>query len=268
MAALLVLLSPVCLSVAAPRLAPLPAPVPVPTLTPLPDPAPDARSTLDGPADPLPVVVRDLPNPASRLAVVDYDAASLLEPQDAADMFLHAWKGLAGSVPAEAVDAVLGVAGGLSLSTPEEFSPDLGSPEFAAAIDAVLPALAVNPRNADRLNNAAVALFALDLGNGTGPVLTELHGVPLVESFDHLQNAATRLLAEADRAFPPSRAVLLNLGFFTSLRRSPVDDGARPDALRDPSAIFAQAILQVERHLAIDPGDRTARLLLGSLQVR
>jgi tetratricopeptide (TPR) repeat protein len=117
-----------------------------------------------------------------------------------------------------------------------------------------MEALTADPRNADRLNNLAVALFALGTANQVGTPLTHLYEAELA-SPTTLQNHAVELLAVVNRSFAANRTVRLNLAYFVSVVPSPT--GGIPAAI--PSA---------ERALADNPSDHTARLLLGSLQAR
>jgi hypothetical protein len=54
----------------------------------------EVQSPLNDLVDPLPLVVRDLPDEASRRAIREFDSATLLDPTDAEAMFRHAWDGL------------------------------------------------------------------------------------------------------------------------------------------------------------------------------
>ncbi len=252
LAAVLVVAAPFALAAAAPRFAVLPVAVAAASVPPLPEPGPDATATLNGLIDPVPLVVADLPDEASRLAAADWAAASLREPADVAAMLDHAWQGLVVD-PAEG-DALLDYANYLLFGggyvVPEQAV--LGEPSDEAM--AAMATVTGDPRNADRLSNLAVALFALGTTNEHGPPLTTLYEAELA-SPAILQHHAVELLAAVDRAFPPTRAVRLNLAFFVSVIPSPT--GGVPSAI--PVA---------ERALAANPDDRTARLLLGSLQAR
>lgn len=74
------LLVPAALAAAVPALAPIPGPLPAKTASPLPDreaPLPGFQHLLD----PLPLVVRDLPDEASGRVVAAYDRSTLFQPQ-------------------------------------------------------------------------------------------------------------------------------------------------------------------------------------------
>jgi tetratricopeptide (TPR) repeat protein/Zn-dependent protease len=125
-----------------------------------------------------------------------------------------------------------------------------------------IPLLTHDPRNAERLSNAAVALFAFEV--------SWLHGVderaPAGQSPSagsaRFHHAAVHLLSEADRAFPENRAVLLNLAFLSSLRSQWSNEKATQ------ALSLSEAVGPASRWLAGHPDDVTARFLLGSLVAR
>jgi tetratricopeptide (TPR) repeat protein len=243
------LLAPVGFAIAAPQLVRLPEPRPSWSVPAVPPPSADARPSLDGLVDPLPLVMRDLPDEASQRAIRDYDAATLLEPQGAADMFLNAWNAL---VYAPEDEPSVKLLGGALLSQPlgsgtlaSCAASPLGAEPFATA----MPALASDPSNADRISNAAVALNAL----GMSTAASGKRAIVLDRTIDtdpvKLQDNARWLLEAAYETFGPNRSVLLNLAF-----------------VRSPWG--GDAIAPVKRQLDQDPSDGTARLLLASLQSR
>lgn len=126
------------------------------------------------------------------------------------------------------------------------FSDDAKSlAEGDADITVAVRALAMEPGNADRLNNAAIAAW--------------LHGVTLAindKSGDkdawYIQHAAVVVLMEANRQFPGRRQILLNLAYLTTVV---------------PGWQFSGAPF-AEQALALDPSDVTARALLASIQSR
>lgn len=211
------------------------------------------QQELDALADHLPLVVRDLPDAASRTAVQAYDRARLLNPQDAAGVFGQAWKGLV--VPPGACKDVEALRR-LLLTSQWGETPGMKAPRVSAH---ALAALAREPRNAGRLNNAAVALFALGVSISYGQQTPTVDGVPLTDTTESyiwgVQDSALWLLRETEKAFGTSRAVTLNQAFFDSL----VASSHYP---------LAPAIADARRRLAAEPTDHTARLLLASLQAR
>ena len=160
--AVLVLLIPVALAAFTPSFA-APPRSSVWSPPPLPAPSPGARPTLDGIVDPLPIVVRDLPDEGSRLAVQEWDAASFSDPSGALAMLEHAWGSLEYDV--DGVDALLAYGEYLIFGSSGRGPRDLASGEPSPEALAAMAALTHDPRNADRLNNVAVALFALGAGN-------------------------------------------------------------------------------------------------------
>ncbi|MDP9353000.1 MAG: hypothetical protein M3P51_15880, partial [Chloroflexota bacterium] len=207
----------------------------------------------DALADHLPLLVRDVPDPASRAAVDAYDRARLLYPQDAAEVFSQAWKGLvvppAARKDTEALRRLL-------LTSQWGQTPGVKAPKVSAR---ALEALAQEPRNAGRLNNAAVALFMFGVSISYGAQVTSVDGVPVEDTSDSyiwgVQDSALWLLKETEKAFGPSRAVTLNQAYYNSV----VPTSHYP---------LAPAIADAQRWLAVDPTDRTARLLLANLQSR
>jgi len=121
-------------------------------------------------------------------------------------------------------------------------------------------ALAGDTRNADRLNNAAVALFWLSMGDRYGVRAAALGRFRRGEGssvFDAARANAYFLLNQIETTFAPNRAALLNLAFFTSV-----------DPSSQPGGSLYQAIDPVTQARARDPRDPLARLLLSSLQSR
>ena len=260
-AALGVLLVPLLLAIAVPSFAPLPAASPTAALPLLPEPAPDARPTLDGLVDPLPIVVGGLPDEVSRRVAADWEDGVVSDPTDAAAMLDHAWQAL--RFEAEGAEALRAYGGYLAFGPSAPGLAALASPEPSPEAAAALAALTHDPLNADRLVNVAVALFALgaandllalDVPHAAGERLTELDGAPLAEG-RVLQSHSVELLRAVDLVFGPHRAARLNAAYFLS-------------AIPAGAAALPAAIPFVDRQLAADPTDRTARLLLASLQAR
>jgi tetratricopeptide (TPR) repeat protein len=247
---LLILLAPFAMTLGARSLADVPTDAPSAALPPLPEPGLDAAPSLDGLVDPLPLVVRDLPDDESSQAVEAYDQATLLDSSGGRDMFRHAWaslviapqyNGAMDQLTAELMPASLPSSFGSVATVHIDRVNDL--------LATVMPALRMDPDNADRLNNAAVGLFLYE---------TEvLHGVQPYgdecgqRGSGRFHEGALVLLRETDRAFEPNRTVLLNLSFLTSLTGN-----------------VGEATELVSRLLAQNPDDRTARLLLGNLLAR
>lgn len=234
--AAIVLLLPAGLAVVAPALAPLPAAAAAPRweAPPLPDretPLPGFQDLLD----PLPLVVRDLPDPASRDVVAAYDKATLFDPQPSRDMLAAAERAI--PVPAD-------------LETSWNYwirALDSASGDPAPIPDAILQTLQADPRNGDRLSNLAVAYYFA--------VLTENpnRGV----NADRRDDNTLRLLAATSEAFPDSRAILLNYAFLSSFIRLAKlgSESSNPVLVRNP-------ITHLAAWMAAHPEDVTALQLL------
>jgi len=240
------------LTVRTPSLAQLPARAATGVLPPLPVSAAGAPADLTGSIDLLPLVEREFPDLASRRAADDFAGATLLAPQGAAQMFLDAWDSLV--VPAGARPAVLQLAGRMVGDDTYVGLPENDPPDFRSVLNTAFAALVAQPQNAGRLNNAAVALFFLGVANEYGRPVSQLRGLAVARS-GRVEDAALRLLAEVERRFPDDRAARLNYAYLRSI----VPTGGNA---------IEFAIAPAARQLARDPADRTARLLLASLQVR
>jgi hypothetical protein len=176
-------LAPAAFALAAPRLAALPVQDRSASVPPIPTPRPDALPTLSGLVDPLPLVVRDFQDEASRLSSADYDAASLLDPEDAAAMVEHARQALifdqALRVPVDGYISFLLFGGGYSVPG----NVVIEEPRVEARV--AMEALTSDPRNADHLNNLAVALFALGTANSPGSREGMLYAIDAVTGEEH-----------------------------------------------------------------------------------
>jgi tetratricopeptide (TPR) repeat protein len=197
--------------------------------------------------DDLPIVVRDLPDESNRTAVADYERATVLNPEPLVAMFSDSWEGLVlpsgDDAGAEAVHEL-----GTRVADHPEESKEGIDPDVARE---AMETLAVDSRNADRLNNAAVALWLYGVTHDIDPVTQKV----AVGYAEYVQQAAVHLLEITNEGFPGNRAVLLNLAFLRGV--VPVN----PD--RDfGGAVFARQVLDG------DAADLTARLLLASLQSR
>ncbi len=242
------------LTVRTPSLAHLPSRAAAESLPPLPVAATGAPADLTAAVDTLPLVDTEFPDPASRRAAEDFAGATLLVPQGAATMFLDAWDNLV--APAGARPDLQQLAGHMLADDTYTGLPENPPPGFRALLDAAFPALVAEPANAGRLNNAAVGLFFLGVANEYGQPLTQIRGLKLAQP-DLIEDAAIRLLTEVERRFPDDRAARLNLAYLRSVVPVPTHAEA-----------LGLGIALAERQLARDPADRTARLLLASLQAR
>jgi tetratricopeptide (TPR) repeat protein len=209
--------------------------------------------------DELPLVVRDLPDAPSRDAVATYDAAHLHDTPALATMFVQAWSGLVaapgGAPPVASLGDYLLFAG----PSADPFS-DLGDlragPVFDGLAQPAITALAPDARNADRLSNAAVALFDLGVSedhSGPGSVA----GRPIAPA-SSLRLHAVRLLRAAAPVFPDDRAVWLDGAYLTSV----ASQGSCAENH------LAAASGSAARWLQAHPADLTARLLAASLTAR
>lgn len=204
-------------------------------------PAPAARAadgpgSLVGPLDHLPIVVESLPGPSDREATAAYHRATVRDPGPLAEMFDHSFNGL---VVSDAGKPAVEALKGMLVEDPES----VGGTDGEATLRQASAALGGDPSNADRLNNAAIAVWLFGVATA-------------VDDFDsyywHLQQAAGAMLFEANRAFPGHRPILLNLAFLATVM---------------PGWDFAGAEFAAEA-LALDPADLTARALLASIQSR
>jgi tetratricopeptide (TPR) repeat protein len=205
----------------------------------LPEPAGEPRS-LAVAVDHLPLLVRDLPDEASRRAGADFDASTV-----------RAWRPLTTMVDdalsAIELEAGLPIAAALRAALVD--SPATSeTPEERAAFDFAARAGGADAAAAGRLVNLAVAVWlqgaASDLDPGDEASTTGFG--------QYRQVVAGRLLDAVIRAHPDHRAALLDL----ALLRSTV-----------PSGLWAGEA--PARHaLDLDPSDVTARLLLASIQAR
>lgn len=208
-------------------------------ILPLPEPAGVPRS-LAAALDHLPLIVRDLPDDASRRVVVDFQAATV-----------RRWQPLAAMVDdaLAAVEADSGPAIAATMRTALIDNPvPVASPEERAAFDAAAQGARGDWDAVGRLVNLAVAAWM----QGTASDLDPTTEASLTGFAQYRQVVAGRLLDAIVRAAPDHRAALLDL----ALLRSTV-----PDGLWDGEAPARHA-------LELDPSDITARLLLASIQAR
>ena len=194
--AAVVLLVPVGLAAVAPALAPLPASASVPgwEASPLPDretPLPGFQHLLD----PVPLVVRDLPDDASGQVVEAYDRATLFDPQPSHDMLAAAGN----AIPVPSAFEVTWNAWLLDLNA--ESDDPAAVPEVIP--DEILGVLRDDPLNGDRLNNLAVALYFSGLTDNDGT-----HNAQVVAN-------TLGLLGAALQTFPDSRSLVINYAFLS-----------------------------------------------------
>lgn len=178
------LLLPVVLAAIAPLLAPIPAQATSWTAPPL----PDREESLPGfqhLLEPLPIVVRDLPDAESRDVVSIYDAATLTDNAAAWAMVEAANKAIP-VPPAQRTDWDYWVQSGQGDSPPRT----------------ILASLQGDPQNGDRLNNLAVAIyFSAKTRNSEGGYSTN--------------RQSWRLLQATLEVFPETRSAFLNNAFLS-----------------------------------------------------
>lgn len=255
-AASLCLVVAAALAVAAPRLV---RPVATATATPsrADTTAPVVR--LEDRLDQLPIVVRDLPDASSRAAVATYDAAHIHESSVLATMFTQAWSGLA--VPPGGEGATAGLADYLVFAGPSadpdsDYGDVLPGPFFNSLAQPAIAALTVDSRNADRLSNAAVALF--DLGVSEDYAGAASVAGRAVAPASTLRLHAVRLLGAASEMFPDARVAWLDSAYLTSV----ASQGICSESHMSAAATRASGWLRTH------PDDLTARLLASSLTAR
>ncbi len=190
------LLVPVLMAAIAPVLAPIPSPAAAWTSPPLPErdePLPDFQHLLE----PLPLIVRDLPDAASRNVIAIYDTTTFTDDESASRMLAEA--GLAIQVPARLDTA---------------WRSWLHDWQGDAVPGSVMEYLATDPRNAGRLSNLAVAMHS---------VWVTTAGPNIVGSA-RLQSLI--LLESTLRSFPESREAIMNYMYIRSVgwNGGPIED--------------------------------------------
>jgi tetratricopeptide (TPR) repeat protein len=239
-----VLVAPIVLAIAAPTIAkPSPAPTSGVTVA-INTSAPVAH--LADQLTALPIVVSNLPDIGSNLAAADYARLTERDPGPAQQMFADAWSGLTyapGS--SEQIDSL-----GVYLGSRATDAFDEISNQAPRRLADGLPLLTSDPLNADRLNNAGIALFDLGVAWNLAP-----RPSPEDDSSDSwgsiYEGRALELFKQIADAFPPDRAVLLNGALLTSIV------GASP-----------RALALDQKWLAVNPSDLTAITLAASLVAR
>ncbi|MCC6945041.1 MAG: hypothetical protein IT335_10725, partial [Thermomicrobiales bacterium] len=179
------LLIPVVLAAIAPLLAPIPAQASSWTAPPLPErdePLPDFQHLIE----PLPIVVRDLPDTASQDVVAIYDVATLTDNQTALQMVEAASNAI--PVPPE---------------RRSEWDNWVQFGQSEAPPRAILDSLQGDPQNADRLSNLAAAIY---FSNKTQ-----------VEDISYSRERQSWLLLQATTdLFPGNRNAFLNYAFVSA----------------------------------------------------
>ena len=214
-----------------------------------------ANGRLDAQLSSLPIVVTDFPDALSQAAASEYSTLRVQQRTSALTMFLDTWHSL--KVDASGASAVNQYGDFLtSLPSESELGPDPRNAVSPAASRA-LGRLTSDPRNADRLNNAAVALFDLGVSWDLG-LVTRQAGSPEYVQGTSFEVRALALLHALGGAFPPDRAALLNSAYLASVM---------PGGCGAP-ANLQTAVGAALEWLKVAPGDAVARLLVASLQAR
>jgi tetratricopeptide (TPR) repeat protein len=230
------LLIPLGTAAFAPLLAPVPSQAAGWSAPPLPErdePLPDFQHLLD----PLPLIVRDLPDAASRQVVTTYDAATLTDHQTSLELLEAAEQ----SIP---VPSNLDAQWNSWLNSTMNVEPES---EPAPIPDSILTALQGDPQNGDRLSNLAVAMYFVELTAPTGQATS-----PLSLIYGPLPVRVLMLLHSTMTMFPESRGATLN---FVAL--SQVFQGGRGF-----SPQVGEDVRRLRSWLDDHPDDATALLLL------
>jgi len=191
---------------------------------------------------PLPLLVDDLPDAASRAAAEAFRSAGVLRPDDVRAALGAAWQ----AVPAPAeLRAPLDQLAADLLDPPEPGSLPIGTAS-------ILASLGDDRDNGGRLVNAAVMLFAygalVDSGIAEVPELSDPSYGWVVEE------QAVLLLDAVAARFGPKREQLLDQALFVSVIGIDED--------------FDRAVTLAARAVDDDPDDVTARWVLSNLQAR
>jgi Flp pilus assembly protein TadD len=211
---------------------------------------------LDAQLANLPIVVTAFPDAPSQAAASEYANLRVQHWTDAMTMFSDTWQSLVVDGPTAAAVSQLGDYL-VSLQSASDYYIDLG-PQVQTYAAAALPELVSDPRNADRLSNAAVALFDMGVSWDQGFVARQDYGVDYAYG-TFIEARAAALLHESNIAFPANRALLLNLAYLTSLI---------PGVCSPNIGNLKTALGPAGASLAIAPDDAVARLLVSSLEVR
>jgi tetratricopeptide (TPR) repeat protein len=218
--------------------------------------APGPPGRLDAQLTNLPIVVTDFPDAPSLAAASEYAHLRVQPWTDVWTMFSDTWSSLVVDGSAAAAVSQLGDYL-VSLQSGSDYYIDLG-PQVQSYAAAALPGLVSDPRNADRLSNAAVALFDMGVSWDQGFAARSDYGVEYAYG-TFLEARAMALLHESSIAFPANKVVVLNLAYLTSL----IPGGCTPN-IGNLQAALGLALAS----LAMAPDDTVARLLASSLQVR
>jgi len=235
-------LVPIVAAVFAPIYAPIPSKAAGWSAPPLPDRnelLPDFQALLD----PLPIVVRDLPDAASQSVVLAYDAATLSDQQSVHRLLESAIQAI--PVPVELtsewqnwVDSIL---------NQDPASASLPIP------DSVLSDLTRDPRNGDRLSNLALAMYFSKFPASTD----QIQGTTSL-IFGQVPGQVFTLLHSVMQLFPESRGATLN-----TVALSQRFEGGGGFTIE-----FGEVVGQIESWLDDHPNDATALLLLLQLYER
>jgi tetratricopeptide (TPR) repeat protein/Zn-dependent protease len=224
-------------------------------LPPLPHQLPSASTSIDGVVDRFPLVVRTFPDQASTAAATELAGVNPLDAAAVAQTISDAWAGLVSPDGSGYPDLRRQL-----LSAPDTFyGGDAGG--FATVESADFPALANDPRNADRLSNLGVALFTLSVAQDQGaplPAATVTSAGQLARTAEWLLFATYRhFSARYGVASATIRAAVINLAWQRSIGTAGIPAAEVPDGL--PASVDL-----LQAWLGAHPTDREARSLLAN----
>jgi tetratricopeptide (TPR) repeat protein/Zn-dependent protease len=221
----------------------------------LPHQLPSASTSLDGVIDHFPLIVRTFPDQASTAAATELAGVNPLDAAAVGQTISDAWAGLVTPAGSGYPDLRRQL-----LSAPDTFyGGDAGG--FAIVEAADFPSLVTDARNADRLSNIGVALFALSVAQDQGaplPASTVTTAGQLARTGEWLLFATYRhFSARYGVASPTIRAALINLAWQRSMGTAGIP------AAEVPSGLPASVDL-LQGWLDAHPTDREARSLLAN----
>lgn len=250
----LALCVPLAIVVVGARSSHQPSPAPA-TANPTPT-ASDVPGRLDAQLTSLPIVISDFSDPPSQAAASEYSSLRVQQATNALTMLSDTWRTLNIDVSySAAVSRLRDYLVSLPSEADLQKNPGLGVHATAAP---ALPGLVSDQRNADRMNNAAVALFDLGVSWDQG-ITARRVDAPQGALGGLFELRAIALLHEVDASFPPNRAVSLNQAYLTSV--VPIGCGLGASNLR-------RALVLATNWLDHAPDDVLARLLVASLETR
>jgi len=211
---------------------------------------------LDAQLDSLPIVVTDFPDELSKTAASRYATLRLQQPAAVLGTFTDTWHALA--VDAAGVEAVSRL--GDYLIAPPDMS-DLYIdivPHVNDAAATALPYLVEDPRNADRLSNAALALFMYGV-SWDQTFMGRDESMPTYFLGTYVEARAIALLNDVEGVFPANRAVLLNSAYMTSVI---------PGICNGDTSQLQTGLVAARKWLQFAPDDATATVLTANLQAR